>query len=260
MSDKILFSVIIPAFNAAATIEASVRSCLNQSYPPFEIIVVDDGSTDITRSLLENEFGDRIQLISLSENCGPSIARNTGINLATGSHIAFQDADDIWHPEKLFYVAKVLHEQPSIQFLFHPYTLGVLPERIEPEMVAAKRYPFWKLLLSNPIGTPCAIIRKNSELYFSAKLHYMEDYELFLREARAHKVYQISAAFTQIGRPILSAGGQSSNRWRMRKGELKAWWLFACKHPLYFPVFVPLMVFALLKHLVKSFFPPRANY
>src|SRR5215204_5300625 len=109
MIEEIRFSVIIPAYNAASTIVAAVESCLSQSYPTHEVIVVNDGSTDGTRDLLEARFGLTILLINLERNGGPSAARNAGVSAATGTHIAFQDADDVWHRQRLSCIADVLH-------------------------------------------------------------------------------------------------------------------------------------------------------
>ncbi len=257
---KPTFSIIIPAYNAAATIVASVRSCLEQTEPPAEVIVVNDGSTDETEALLRETFGDAIRIIALERNVGPSAARNAGIAVATGTHMAFQDADDLWHREKLASVAKILSANPEIHFLYHPYTLRSIEFSVEAEMMQPQRFSMWKLLLSNPIGTPCVVMRRDDALRFNERLRHMEDYELFLREAEKHGIWRIAAPFTQLGRPILAAGGQSSNRWKMRRGEIRAWLMFASRHPQYYPVVLPLILFSLAKHLVKSFFPPRANY
>lgn len=254
------FSVIIPAYNAAATIVASVRSVLEQTEPPAEVIVVDDGSTDKTQALLHDAFGDAIRIISLERNSGPSAARNAGLAAASGTHIAFQDADDHWHRGKLASVAKILAAKPDIHFLYHPYTLRSIDFSMDEGLLRPERFPMWKLLLSNPIGTPCVVIRRDKALRFDERLRHMEDYELFLREAQKHGVWRIAAPFTQLGRPILAAGGQSSSRWRMRRGEIKAWLLFARRHRQYYFIVLPLILFALAKHLVKSFYPPRTNY
>src|ERR1700728_4898735 len=92
-------SVIIPSFNRAHCIAASVESVLAQSFQDFELIVVDDGSTDETQQVLAR-FGDRIRVIR-QDNGGVSAARNAGMRVARGSWIAFQDSDDTWRPEKL---------------------------------------------------------------------------------------------------------------------------------------------------------------
>jgi len=100
--DKALVSVIIPAFNAAANIRQTLNSVLAQTYQEFEVIVVDDGSSDATSAIVE-EFvarDARFQLVRQS-NAGVGVARNTGIRKARGEYIAPLDADDLWFPEKL---------------------------------------------------------------------------------------------------------------------------------------------------------------
>jgi len=94
-----LVSVIIPTYNRADTVQRSIHSVLEQSYHPFEIIVVDDGSTDSTPAALSH-YGDLIRVIRQS-NSGPSVARNAGAGVARGEFIAFLDSDDTWKPTKL---------------------------------------------------------------------------------------------------------------------------------------------------------------
>lgn len=94
-----LVSVIIPTYNRADTIRRSIDSALAQSYRPIEVIVVDDGSSDATRDVLE-DYGNRIIYIH-QNNAGPSVARNTGVGLARGEFIAFLDSDDTWRPTKI---------------------------------------------------------------------------------------------------------------------------------------------------------------
>ena len=92
-------SVIIPAYNAEAFIRTAIESVLAQTLPAYEILVVDDGSTDQTPLIVE-EYGAAIVLIHL-ENGGPARARNYGTELAKGEYVAFLDADDSWRADKL---------------------------------------------------------------------------------------------------------------------------------------------------------------
>lgn len=92
-------SVIVPAYNAQATLAAALRSALQQSAPPLEILVVDDGSADGTAAVAE-AFGSKVRLIR-QPNGGPGSARNTGIRAARGTWIGLLDADDVWLPTKL---------------------------------------------------------------------------------------------------------------------------------------------------------------
>lgn len=94
-------SVVIPAYNRAASIRAAVDSVLRQTHADFELLVVDDGSTDGTLEALAGVRDPRLRLLSNPRNMGASAARNTGIRHARGTWVAFQDSDDEWLPEKL---------------------------------------------------------------------------------------------------------------------------------------------------------------
>ncbi|PEQ10500.1 glycosyl transferase family 2 [Novosphingobium sp. PC22D] len=96
------FSVIVPVYNAAETIDATIDSVLAQTDADFELILVDDGSTDdsLSRMLSRAEQHEQIRLVS-RRNSGVSATRNFGVEMARGTLLAFLDADDLWHPEKL---------------------------------------------------------------------------------------------------------------------------------------------------------------
>lgn len=93
-------SVVIPAYNAEHTILETIASVQQQTFSDFELIVINDGSTDRTLELLQNVEDERLKIFSY-ENGGLSVARNRGITHATGEFIAFLDADDLWTPDKL---------------------------------------------------------------------------------------------------------------------------------------------------------------
>lgn len=92
-------SVLLPAFNAARTIEATVNSVLEQTVTPTEFLILDDGSTDTTAEIVRR-YGSRIKLIS-TENQGAACARNALCSQSSGDLLAFLDADDLWHPQHL---------------------------------------------------------------------------------------------------------------------------------------------------------------
>jgi len=113
------FSVIIPAYNSAATLTRAVESVLAQSWPADEIIVIDDGSTDDTL-LVAREFGDQVRVIHQS-NAGVSVARNRGADVATGDWLAFLDADDWYYPDRLRWHAEWIARDGSLDFLTGDY-------------------------------------------------------------------------------------------------------------------------------------------
>lgn len=100
-SDRELVSVVIPAYNRAHTIRAAIQSVLWQTYGNLELIVVDDCSLDGTREVVAGFSDSRIRFVTLEENGGANRARNIGWREARGRWVAFQDSDDVWHPQKL---------------------------------------------------------------------------------------------------------------------------------------------------------------
>ncbi len=110
-----LFSVIIPTYNRAALLGEALESVFAQEFRDYEVIVVDDGSTDGTPEVLQY-YGDRIRLFH-QENKGPGAARNTGIRQAQGDYVAFLDSDDVWFPWTLKLYCHALARRPRPGFI-----------------------------------------------------------------------------------------------------------------------------------------------
>ncbi len=113
------FSVIIPVYNGAATIARAIESVLEQSYPAFEVIVVDDGSTDETARVVAG-FGRRVVYLHQA-NAGVSAARNNGARQSNGQWLAFLDADDWYYPDRLRWHAEWIDRDPGLEFLTGDY-------------------------------------------------------------------------------------------------------------------------------------------
>ncbi len=107
--DKV--SVIIPSYNSSRYIRTAIESVLEQTYANLEALVVDDGSTDDTCSMVRQIKDERVKLIVLAQNGGAAAARNTAIRAATGRYIAFLDSDDCWTPNKLSEQIRAMREQ-----------------------------------------------------------------------------------------------------------------------------------------------------
>ena len=113
------FSVIIPAYNSATTLARALESVFAQSWPAYEIIVIDDGSTDNTLQVA-HQFGARIKVIHQA-NAGVSMARNRGVDAATGDWLAFLDADDWFYPDRLGLHGEWIADDDSLDFLTGDY-------------------------------------------------------------------------------------------------------------------------------------------
>ena len=134
----LLVSVIMPVHNGERYLAEAVESVLGQSYTPFELIVMDDGSTDRSAQIAQG-FGPAALRYHYQVNAGQSAARNRGVQLATGPLLAFLDHDDYWAPEKLALQVAVLSNAPSVEAVFGHVRQFVSPD-VEPAAAARVRY------------------------------------------------------------------------------------------------------------------------
>jgi glycosyltransferase involved in cell wall biosynthesis len=118
-----VFSVVIPLWNKRGTVAATIASVLAQSYRELEVIVVDDGSADGSREVV-NQFGDRRIKCMAQQRAGPGVARNTGIEASIGDWIAFLDADDIWLPHHLAELDRIRLTHPDAGLIGTAYGMS----------------------------------------------------------------------------------------------------------------------------------------
>jgi glycosyltransferase involved in cell wall biosynthesis len=121
-------SVVMPVYDGAATIARALDSVLAQNYPAYEVIVVDDGSRDRTSEIVES-YGRRVRHIR-QENAGPSVARNRGVEVATGDWVAFLDADDWYYPSRLELHAHLIEANPALDFVVGNFDYRGIGERL----------------------------------------------------------------------------------------------------------------------------------
>ncbi len=154
MTSSPLVSVVTPVYNAALFLEETIRSVINQTYPHWELILVDDCSTDGSYEIANaySEKDSRIKSLQLTENKGAGISRNFGIKEATGTYIAFLDADDLWIPEKLQTQLDFMTKN-NCNICYSSYQLMNEDGSLQPKIVQAlPNLTFKKLLKSNYIG------------------------------------------------------------------------------------------------------------
>lgn len=121
MQDSGLVSIITPTFNCGHLIAETIRSVQAQTYTRWEMIIVDDCSSDNTRDIVTQFKDDRIKYHCLEHNSGAAVARNTALKMAQGRWIAFLDSDDLWMPEKLEHQLEFMVNNSYI-FSYHNYT------------------------------------------------------------------------------------------------------------------------------------------
>ncbi len=202
-SQKPLVSVIIPTFNRGHIIARSVDSVLAQTFTDYEIIVVDDGSTDNTGEFLKKHYGDRIQYISQSVNKGLANARNRGIEASRGTYIAILDDDDLWLPEKLALQVELLKKDPELSLAYcgtmKVNSRGELIEEIRPsqrgQIFEAMLYQNCLLGPASVAIFPRAVLRASG--MFDAGLSSCADWDLWIRMARNGKVDFVNRPLVQ---------------------------------------------------------------
>jgi glycosyltransferase involved in cell wall biosynthesis len=175
-----LISCIVPVFNGECYLRESLDSILSQKYRPLEIIVFDDGSTDRSPQIVEG-FGKQVRYLR-QDNGGPAAARNSGLRIARGDFIAFLDADDLWHPEKLARQMTCLEEQPELDLcITHLQNFWISELKAEAEHFSNHR-------LSKPMPgyfmLQTLLVRRHvfdAIGLFNTELQVCEDVEWFLR-------------------------------------------------------------------------------
>jgi len=188
-------TVVIPTYNRAGYICDAIDSVLSQTYKDYEIIVVDDGSTDDTKGIL-SKYNGKIRYF-YQENKGVAAARNRGIKKAKGEYIAFLDSDDIWLPEKLQLQLETLnnHRDYSWAYCDRKYVYeGDFKERTHRKYPAYHGNIFDFLFMDIFVKTTTVIVKKecfNCVGYFKEELRRSEDYDLFLRLAKKYRIVYI---------------------------------------------------------------------
>ena len=201
-----LVSVIIPTYNRGRVVGEAVDSVLAQAYSNYELIVVDDGSTDNTASILK-AYGRRIHVLR-QQNRGVSAARNTGIRSAAGDLIAFLDSDDLWLPSKLGHQVAFFQQHPDAVACQTEETWIRNGVRVNP----GKRHRKPSGMIFEPslelcLVSPSAVMIRRSLFdrvgLFDESLPACEDYDLWLRISCRFPVYRMPAAL------IIKRGGHS---------------------------------------------------
>ncbi len=226
-NDTAAVSVVIPCYQSAATIGRALASVAAQSCKPQEVIVVDDASDSETckvlRKLADKYGADWLKVYFLPDNCGPSAARNYGWERATQPFLAFLDADDSWHKDKIALQLAFMQHYSKIDISAHScgdilIHVGRLPKQFQ-----ASLYNLRQLIFRNRLRTPTVMLKREAVLRFPEGLRFSEDYFLWLAlfKVGCHVAF-LDLSLAVIHKPAFGVAGQSAALWRMEFGELKA--------------------------------------
>lgn len=206
-----MVSIIIPTYNREEYIERAVRSIFRQTYGHYELIIVDDGSTDHTQGIIHRleKTEVRLRYIRLEENQGVAHARNVGIQAAKYDYIAFLDSDDEWLPDKLeLQMRRMLESSEETALVFCRMSgIGrdgknrfICPDPdIKKEILEGNI--FLRLLQANVIGTPSVLVRRKcleSVGGFKESLTCLEDWEWVLRIAKRWRIAFVDEILVEV--------------------------------------------------------------
>lgn len=176
-------TIIMPVYNCERYIEAAIQSVILQTYPHWELIVIDDGSSDSTCSIVRKmeQKDSRIKLLRNPENMGTARTRNRGLDLSAGDYVAFLDSDDTWQPDKLLLqIQKMQRENGDISYTSYAI-IDNEGNAIKKTYIVPETTTFDDLLKENVIG--CSTVMLSGDMakkYRFIQDFYHEDYCLWL--------------------------------------------------------------------------------
>ena len=216
-------SVIIPTYNRKEMVQEAVESVLSQTYQDFELIVVDDGSEDGTREMIQREFPGLLTYL-YQENQGVSRARNRGIETSRGKYIAFLDSDDLWLKKKLERQVQFMQQNPEAMICYTDEIWIRRGVRVNPKKKHAKHSGWiYPQCLPLCIISPSSVLMRRELLEevggFDPEFPVCEDYDLWLRVALRYPIHLIPEKLIvkRGGHPDqLSHRSWGNDIWRVR--------------------------------------------
>lgn len=264
-------SVVIPCYNCADTIERALRSVIDQTLLPQEVWIVDDGSDERTKSVLE-ELKERfskilpVNIITLPSNMGQSVARNKGWDSATQPYIAFLDADDSWHPRKIEIQYNWMKERPAVTITGHKLVwikndleLPVIENDINIMLqngIGEKKITFFlQLVLNRWFLTPSVMIKKDVPFKFPEDKRHREDYLLWLRLIlNGYEGWRLNIPLGFVYKAFYGMGGATKNIFKAEIEELKCFKTIRSEGLIGYPVMFGVMLFSVLKFMRRILF------
>lgn len=203
-------SVVIPTYNRDAVVTRAIDSVLTQTYDDFEVVVVDDYSTDDTKAVVSEYDDDYVRYVRHNENRGACAARNTGIGHSNGRYIAFLDSDDEWHKTKLTKHVRCMERAPeSVGVVYTGYRVK-RSDNVEIGQVPSKRGDIHHDQLAKDWVSPTSAVLVDRECFesvgtFDTGLAARQDYDMWLRLSRYYE-------FDYVKEPLVTLHADGDNR------------------------------------------------
>ena len=254
MDSNISVSVVIPVYNAEKTIISCIESVLSQSYSVSEIIIINDGSTDSTKDILENYlFSKRLNNVYLYNqiNSGPSKARNYGIMLAKSEWIAFLDSDDRWLDVKLEKQLLVLENNVNCKLIG---TLKYNELKIQSSSPIFKVISFKSLIFKNYFLTSSVVVSKDilKQYMFDEHKKYAEDYKLWLQIIYSNQGIIIEEGLFYYSSFDKTQKSLSHNLFKMEIGVYENFKYLYTNNMINFLQFLEISLFSFIKFIIRS--------
>lgn len=218
-----LVSIIMPAYNSGGFIGTTLDSVINQSYKNWEVIVVDDCSTDNTADVVQEYIknDNRIKYYKLEKNSGAAVARNKAVDLASGKYMAFLDSDDVWFPEKLKKQIGFMEEN-DYGFTCTSYTkINEIGESLNRTIITQTRRDYNGILKRCPGNSTVIYNAEKLGKFFIPDIKKRNDYVMWLKVIKKEKyLYGLQES---LGSHRLSSNGISKNKKSLVKFHWKVY-------------------------------------
>ncbi len=273
-------SVVVPCSRCTDTIDRAVDSMMVQTMLPQELFLVDDASADEGATLkklydLQQKYTNKlkIEVISLRVNGGPSAARNAGWEASVQPYIAFLDADDSWHPEKLEIQYNWMQAMPDIALCGHlcewegisrggKHDKYDINSKVSYTMITKSG-----LLMRNAFSTPSVMLKRSLPLRFEEEKRHAEDYYLWLQAVcGGYQVARLDMPLATLHKAPFGEAGLSADLWAMEKGVQDNFKRLYKDRKINSVVYRSVRVFSWLKYLrritivmIRRILSPKSN-
>ena len=227
-------SVVVTAYNKGKFIGDSIKSVLSQEYGDFELIIIDDGSTDNTREIISSFSDERIRYHYQANSGLPACARNKGMSLSTGAYISLLDGDDFWYKGKLQKSKRVLDDMPDVGLVWHNEAIVHNGRVLNYTSYKPYADDMYERLLFEGKCLPVSAATMRREIFFKdgfkfsedKRLFAIEDYEYWLRLSKRYRLYYLPEVLgcyhvNERGAFFTSGGGNPVNMLRLLDEHFK---------------------------------------